>query len=175
MPTLADLFVVDADVHVHEDPAQLAEYADAPWDVALGIRQRAAMLPGPAEGVLRAAAVAGRMAERALLMAIAGMAQEEALDALDAACRARLLEEDGPTAYRFPHDIVPTAQRDNARDPLSAVPRLAPPAGVSRAACVCLPSIPRSTTARSGLLPMTAPRCSSRRVLGGATPSGCLR
>src|SRR5918912_587554 len=33
--TLADLFVVDADVHVHEDPAELAEYADAPWDVAL--------------------------------------------------------------------------------------------------------------------------------------------
>ncbi len=33
--TLADLFVVDADVHVHEDPAELAEYADEPWDVAL--------------------------------------------------------------------------------------------------------------------------------------------
>lgn len=33
--TLADLFVVDADVHVHEDPGQLAEYADPPWDVAL--------------------------------------------------------------------------------------------------------------------------------------------
>src|SRR5881227_3448359 len=33
--TLADLFVVDADVHVHEDPAELAQYADPPWDVAL--------------------------------------------------------------------------------------------------------------------------------------------
>jgi uncharacterized protein len=33
--TLADLFVVDADVHVHEDPAELAEYADPPWDVGL--------------------------------------------------------------------------------------------------------------------------------------------
>lgn len=33
--TLADLFVVDADVHVHEDPAELAQYADQPWDVAL--------------------------------------------------------------------------------------------------------------------------------------------
>jgi predicted TIM-barrel fold metal-dependent hydrolase len=33
--TLADLFVVDADVHVHEDPEELAQYADQPWDVAL--------------------------------------------------------------------------------------------------------------------------------------------
>jgi predicted TIM-barrel fold metal-dependent hydrolase len=33
--TLADLFVVDADVHVHEEPAELAAYADGPWDVAL--------------------------------------------------------------------------------------------------------------------------------------------
>jgi predicted TIM-barrel fold metal-dependent hydrolase len=33
--TLADLYVVDADVHVHEDPAELAEYAEPPWDVAL--------------------------------------------------------------------------------------------------------------------------------------------
>ncbi|MDQ6634341.1 MAG: amidohydrolase [Gemmatimonadota bacterium] len=33
--TLADLFVVDADVHVHEDPVELAEYADPPWDVGL--------------------------------------------------------------------------------------------------------------------------------------------
>jgi predicted TIM-barrel fold metal-dependent hydrolase len=33
--TLEGLFVVDADVHVHEDPAGLADYAEAPWDVAL--------------------------------------------------------------------------------------------------------------------------------------------
>ncbi len=33
--TLADLWIVDADVHVHEDPAALAEYAEPPWDVAL--------------------------------------------------------------------------------------------------------------------------------------------
>ena len=31
--TLEDVYVVDADVHVHEDPAALAEYADPPWDV----------------------------------------------------------------------------------------------------------------------------------------------
>ncbi len=33
--TLADTFVVDADVHLHEDPAELAEYAEPPWDTAL--------------------------------------------------------------------------------------------------------------------------------------------
>ena len=33
--TLATLLVVDADVHVHEAPGELAEYAEPPWDVAL--------------------------------------------------------------------------------------------------------------------------------------------
>ena len=48
--TLAELFVLDADVHVHEDPAELAEYADAPWDVGLReiatIQERYLDLPG---------------------------------------------------------------------------------------------------------------------------------
>jgi predicted TIM-barrel fold metal-dependent hydrolase len=48
--TLAEVFIVDADVHVHEDPAELAEYADPPWDVALGeiakVEERYLDLPG---------------------------------------------------------------------------------------------------------------------------------
>ena len=48
--TLAELFVLDADVHVHEDPAELAEYADGPWDVGLReiatIQERYLDLPG---------------------------------------------------------------------------------------------------------------------------------
>jgi uncharacterized protein len=32
---LADLLIVDADVHVHESPGGLAPYCDGPWDVAL--------------------------------------------------------------------------------------------------------------------------------------------
>jgi predicted TIM-barrel fold metal-dependent hydrolase len=48
--TLADLFVVDADVHVHEDPGELAEYAPAPWDVGLReiakVEERYLDLPG---------------------------------------------------------------------------------------------------------------------------------
>lgn len=48
--TLADLFVVDADVHVHEAPAELSEYAEKPWDVALReiatVAERYLDLPG---------------------------------------------------------------------------------------------------------------------------------
>src|SRR5205814_7125691 len=48
--TLADLHVVDADVHVHEDPAEMAEYADPPWDVGLReiakVEERYLDLPG---------------------------------------------------------------------------------------------------------------------------------
>lgn len=32
---LEDVFILDADVHIHEQPAELAEYARPPWDVAL--------------------------------------------------------------------------------------------------------------------------------------------
>jgi predicted TIM-barrel fold metal-dependent hydrolase len=48
--TLAELFVLDADVHVHEDPAGLADYADPPWDVGLReiakVQERYLDLPG---------------------------------------------------------------------------------------------------------------------------------
>ena len=48
--TLEDVYVVDADVHIHEDPAELAEYADPPWDVGLReiakVEERYLDLPG---------------------------------------------------------------------------------------------------------------------------------
>lgn len=48
--TLAEVFVLDADVHVHENPAELAEYADPPWDVGLReiakVEERYLDLPG---------------------------------------------------------------------------------------------------------------------------------
>jgi predicted TIM-barrel fold metal-dependent hydrolase len=48
--TLEDVYVVDADVHIHEDPAGLAEYADPPWDVGLReiakVEERYLDLPG---------------------------------------------------------------------------------------------------------------------------------
>lgn len=33
--TPQELWIVDTDVHVHEDPGELAAYAEPPWDVAL--------------------------------------------------------------------------------------------------------------------------------------------
>ena len=49
--TLATTFVLDGDVHVNESPAELAEYAEAPWDIALreiasSAREGDATLPG---------------------------------------------------------------------------------------------------------------------------------
>lgn len=48
--TLETITVVDADVHVHEDPAALAEYADPPWDEGLReiakVEERYLDLPG---------------------------------------------------------------------------------------------------------------------------------
>ena len=33
--TLATTFILDGDVHLNEPPAELAEYAEAPWDIGL--------------------------------------------------------------------------------------------------------------------------------------------
>ena len=96
-------------------PFYLVSYAQAlatgapdavPWDVAQGVRQRIAQLPEPARQVLGEAAVVGRHVTRTLLMAIAGLAEEEVLAGLEAACHARLLLEDGDDAYAFAHDVI---------------------------------------------------------------------
>jgi len=48
--TLESLTIVDADVHIHEDPGELAEFADPPWDVGLReiakVEERYLDLPG---------------------------------------------------------------------------------------------------------------------------------
>jgi tetratricopeptide (TPR) repeat protein len=51
------------------------------------------------------AAVVGRHAPRALLLTVTGQPEEEALAGLEAACRARLLLEEGE-GYAFAHDVV---------------------------------------------------------------------
>ncbi len=76
-----------------------------PWDVAQSVRQRVAALPEEAHELLDLAAVAGRRAPRALLLALSGRPERETLAALELACRARLLEE-GAEAYHFAHDVV---------------------------------------------------------------------
>ncbi len=77
-----------------------------PWDVLQSVRQRVTTLPEPARRVLGIAAVIGRTAPYALLQGVAARPEQEVLDALDAACRAHLLEEAGDAAYRFSHDVI---------------------------------------------------------------------
>jgi len=79
---------------------------EVPWSVGQHIRQRVAALPSGAQTLLGAAAVAGRVAPSALLLAMVEQPEAEALAALEAACRAGLLVEDGEAAYRFAHDLI---------------------------------------------------------------------
>jgi predicted ATPase len=77
-----------------------------PWDVVHGLRQRIEALPEAAREVLRAAAVVGPGAPRALLVAVVARPQEEVLAGLEAACRARLLVEAETDAFRFAQDVI---------------------------------------------------------------------
>jgi tetratricopeptide (TPR) repeat protein/transcriptional regulator with XRE-family HTH domain len=77
-----------------------------PWDVAQSVRQRVAALPEAAQALLRTAAVLGRVVPHALLGDVVAQPVEAVLDALEAACRARLLVEAGDAAYQFAHDLI---------------------------------------------------------------------
>jgi predicted ATPase len=77
-----------------------------PWDLAQGLRQRVAALPDAAREVLGVAAVVGRVVPHDLLLAVAARPVAEVLAGLDAACRARLLEEGEGHTYRFTHDVI---------------------------------------------------------------------
>ena len=76
-----------------------------PWTVAQSIRQRVAALPPAAQDLLGASAVIGRRASGRLLQALALQKERETLEALEAACQARLLEEQ-EERYQFPHDLI---------------------------------------------------------------------
>jgi predicted ATPase/DNA-binding XRE family transcriptional regulator len=80
--------------------------SDVPWEVAHSVRQRAAALPARSQEVLAVAAIAGRVVSRAVLAHALGRTEVELLSALEMTCRARLLEEAGERAYRFPHDVI---------------------------------------------------------------------
>jgi tetratricopeptide (TPR) repeat protein/transcriptional regulator with XRE-family HTH domain len=76
-----------------------------PWDVAQGVRQRVVALPESARAALGAAAVLGRLVPPAILVAAMTQPEEEVLAALEVACQARLLVDEGHT-YRFAHDVI---------------------------------------------------------------------
>jgi transcriptional regulator with XRE-family HTH domain len=80
--------------------------AGVPWTVTQSVRQRVMALPEAAREVVGVAAVAGRVVPYALLLALMGRPRREVLMALESACRARLLEAEGPAAYRFAHDLI---------------------------------------------------------------------
>jgi tetratricopeptide (TPR) repeat protein/transcriptional regulator with XRE-family HTH domain len=92
-----------------------------PWLVAETIRQRVAALPERAGELLSVAAVIGRVVPYALLASVAASVvkapEADVLSAVDAACRAHLLEEwetrqaelassGGRTQYQFAHDLI---------------------------------------------------------------------
>jgi tetratricopeptide (TPR) repeat protein/transcriptional regulator with XRE-family HTH domain len=77
-----------------------------PWTVTQGIRRRVVALPDDAVDVITVASVAGRQTSRALLAMIVDWPERRLVTALEATCRARLLEEWGSHEYRFPHDVI---------------------------------------------------------------------
>jgi tetratricopeptide (TPR) repeat protein len=77
-----------------------------PWDLAQSVRQRLVSLPEAAREVLGVAAVIGRVLEGALLSTVTALPEEVVLLGVEAACRARLLEEQGSTTFQFAHDVI---------------------------------------------------------------------
>jgi predicted ATPase/DNA-binding XRE family transcriptional regulator len=77
-----------------------------PWDVVQGLRQRVEALPEAAREVLRALAVVGDGAPRALLVAVVARPEDEVLAGLAVACRAGLLVEAETDACRFAQDVI---------------------------------------------------------------------
>jgi transcriptional regulator with XRE-family HTH domain/tetratricopeptide (TPR) repeat protein len=92
-----------------------------PWTLFQSLRQRMAALPEAGPEIVSAAAVLGRVAARPVLQAMVGRPDGEMEAALEAICRARLLEEEGRGAYRFAHDII----REVIEADLSAARRVA--------------------------------------------------
>jgi tetratricopeptide (TPR) repeat protein/transcriptional regulator with XRE-family HTH domain len=92
-----------------------------PWNLAQSVRQRVEAIPPAARELIAVAAIVGRTVPRAVLMAAMTMAETEILPALEAVCRARLVEEDGASGYRFVHDVI----REVVEEDLGAARRAA--------------------------------------------------
>jgi predicted ATPase len=79
---------------------------EVPWDLVQAVRQRVATLPLGGQHVLRAAALAGRVVPRSLLVALCDGPEELVLAGLDAACDAGLLRETPSHDCEFVHDLI---------------------------------------------------------------------
>jgi tetratricopeptide (TPR) repeat protein/transcriptional regulator with XRE-family HTH domain len=79
------------------------------WSVSESIRQRVGLLAAETQAVLDVACIIGRLVPRTLLLRVlaeTGQPEQSVLAALDAACAARLLSEEGDSGYQFAHDLV---------------------------------------------------------------------
>jgi uncharacterized protein len=107
--TLETTFIVDADVHVHESPTEMAEYAADPWDVALReigkVDERYLDLPGMSPRAEYRTPFPGG-SNRPQIVISAG------------AMRAELTQLHVDTAVLFPDHLLFLAM---VRDPLFAV------------------------------------------------------
>jgi transcriptional regulator with XRE-family HTH domain len=85
---------------------QLGPVADAvPWAIRQSIRNRVDAMPPVVKPILEAIAIAGGRAAYPLLVALIARPDEQLFEALEGACRERLLEEEGQT-YRFAYGVV---------------------------------------------------------------------
>lgn len=89
----------DGDIHVPEGVRDV-------------IGQRLSKLPVLTNDLLRAAAVIGRDFDLDLLLAVTEADDDEAVDALDHAVRARLIQEMAADRFRFEHALVQTTLTD---------------------------------------------------------------
>jgi tetratricopeptide (TPR) repeat protein/transcriptional regulator with XRE-family HTH domain len=99
-------FLVSCAQAVQQGEGEGAREEDVPWDVAQSVRQRVAALPAGAREVMGTAAVVGRVVPYALLTRVTTRLEGEVLAAIRAACRARLLEEQGRDVCTFAHDVI---------------------------------------------------------------------
>jgi DNA-binding SARP family transcriptional activator len=82
-----------------------------PRTLAETVTRRVARLPAEVDDLLHVASVAGLDFDLRVAARAAGRSEAEALDALEGAGRAGLLEEVGPNRYRFAHALVRSALR----------------------------------------------------------------
>ncbi|MCA1648053.1 MAG: hypothetical protein LC797_22180 [Chloroflexi bacterium] len=78
---------------------------EVPWAVRQSVNFRIDAAPAGVRDVLEAMAVAGGRSAYPLLVALTRYSEGQVLAALDAACRERLLQEDGQ-AYRFAYGAI---------------------------------------------------------------------
>jgi DNA-binding SARP family transcriptional activator/tetratricopeptide (TPR) repeat protein len=92
-------FLVEETARAHQESRLV------PADPAVSLRARVTRLGPRAEGLLSAAAVAGRRFDFELVQPVSGLSAPDAVRTLEECLAARLVDEDG-SGYVFRHDLV---------------------------------------------------------------------